>query len=99
MSISFHELSSAADQDVEEIYNYAEQQYGTDRAVEYTLDLEFLFERIVQNPKMGVERNEIQPELRSFPKAQHVVFYRILPDRIRIVRIIHGSRDLLRQFD
>lgn len=98
MSVSFYELSSEADQDIEEIYDYAEQQYGTDRAVEYTLDLEFLFERIVQNPELGTKRDEIQSELRSFPKAQHIVFYRILPDRIRIVRVIHGSRDFSRQF-
>jgi len=43
---------------------------------------------------MGRTRNEIKKELRIFPKASHVVFYRILKDTIRIVRVLHGSKDL-----
>ena len=52
------------------------------------------FEQLVRNPQMGHEREEIRQGLRSVMKDKHIVFYRILKDRIRIVRILHGSRDL-----
>ena len=97
-SVTFYELSSAADQDVEGIFDYLEQEYSQDRAVEYTMDLEFFLEKLVAHPELGVQRDEIQSGLRSFPKAQHIVFYRILPDRIRVVRVLHGRQDLPEHF-
>ena len=49
---------------------------------------------MLDNPKSGRERFEIRMGLRSIVQNSHVIFYRILKDRIRIVRILHGSRDL-----
>ncbi len=53
-----------------------------------------LFGKLVSSPELGKEREEIRKGLRSLLKEKHVVFYRILGNRIRIVRILHGSRDL-----
>ena len=97
-TVSYYELSEAADRDVEGIFDFAEQAYGLEQAVDYTLALEMIFDQLVSNPEMGIRRNEIQEGLRSFPKAQHVIFYRILSDRIRMVRVLHGRRDLPKQF-
>lgn len=97
--VSFYELSQAADQDIEEIYDYAEQEYGAEQAEAYTLELEMFLDQLVHNPEMGRRRDEIQSGLRSFPKGYHVIFYRILSDRIRIVRILHSRRDTTRMFD
>lgn len=96
--ITFYELSVAADQDVQEIYDYAEQEYGEDQAEAYTLELEVFLDQLVRNPEIGRQRDEIRPGLRSFPKGHHIIFYRILTDRIRIVRILHNRRDLTRIF-
>ncbi|MEM6841888.1 MAG: type II toxin-antitoxin system RelE/ParE family toxin [Bacteroidota bacterium] len=91
--IQFYELSPAADHDLEDIFDYLDNQYGVHRAEEYLLALESLFDQLVDYPEMGVSRDEIRTGLRSFPKAKHIVFYRILPDRIRIVRVLHQHRD------
>jgi toxin ParE1/3/4 len=61
-------------------------------------DFEILFQRLVLNPELGKERKEIRAHLRSFPKGEHVVFYRIMENYIRIVRVLHGSRDLGKNF-
>ena len=53
----FYELSSDADSDIEEIFNYTFEEFGIEQ-------------------------------------SSHVIFYRVLKDRIRIVRVLHGSRDL-----
>ncbi|WKN44324.1 type II toxin-antitoxin system RelE/ParE family toxin [Tunicatimonas pelagia] len=94
--IQFYELSTAADQDLEDIFDYLDHHYGGRRAEEYLLTLEALFGQLVDYPEMGVSRDKIRTGLRSFPKAQHIVFYRILPNRVRIVRILHQYRDLRR---
>ncbi len=49
-------------------------------------------------PMTGRERGEIRIGLRSVIKENHVVFYRIVKSRVRIVRILHGSRDLPKYF-
>ena len=94
----FYELSAAADQDIQDIYDYAAQEYGEDQAESYTLELEVFLDELVRSPEMGRRRDDIRSGLKSFPKGHHIVFYRILPERIRIVRILHSRRDLTRAF-
>ncbi len=90
----WYELSPEADQDLEAIFDYTDGEFGIDQAVEYLSGFDSLFVKIVNNPEIGKERDEIRKGLRSLLKEKHVVFYRILNNHIRIVRILHGSRDL-----
>nr|WP_262888428.1 type II toxin-antitoxin system RelE/ParE family toxin [Chryseobacterium cheonjiense] len=46
------------------------------------------------NPTSGKTRNEIKQGLYSFPKGNHIIFYRLSDTHIIIVRILHGSRDI-----
>lgn len=94
--ITTYELSLEADRDLDEIFDYTEAEFGFDQAVAYITQFEVLFEKLLHNPELGKKREEIKPGLRSFPKAEHIVFYRILKNRLRIVRVLHGSRDLPR---
>lgn len=88
------ELSLPAEKDLEDVFSYTDEEYGSDQAIKYLTELDDVFQQLVENPELGRERNEIKKGLRSFPKNKHVVFYRILKEHIRIVRILHGNRDL-----
>jgi len=90
----FYELSKQSEKDLEEIFDYTVQEIDFDLAIEYLEEFEELFNYLIVNPELGKKRDEIVPGIRSFPKTKHIVFYRILKDRIRIVRVFHGSRDL-----
>ena len=90
----FYELSPESDNDLDGIFDYTAREFGIDKAVQYVSDFDDIFEQLVKNPEIGRERKEIRRGLRSIVKESHVVFYRVLKDRIRIVRILHGSRDL-----
>jgi toxin ParE1/3/4 len=90
----FYELSVEAEQDIDSIFDYTEEKYGFVQAVKYVADFDNTFERLIQFPSLGRERPEIRQELRSINKDEHVVFYRILDDRIRIVRILYRQQDL-----
>ncbi len=94
----FYELSSEADQDIDEIFDYTAHEFGTDQAVAYVTAFEGVFGQLLESPQIGRDRKEIREGLRSVIKDKHIVFYRILKDRLRIIRILHGSRDLPKQF-
>lgn len=93
--ISTYELSIQADQDISNIYDYTYSEFGDDQAVAYLADLETILLKLVDYPELGRERPEIRVGLRSFSYRNHVIFYRIRETHIRIVRVLHGSRDLL----
>lgn len=50
--------------------------------------------RMAEHPVAGRARDELGIGLRSFPVGNYVVFYRPLPDGIRVIRVLHGMRDL-----
>ncbi len=89
-----YELSLEAEKDLEDIFDYSVDKFGVDLAVFYVGGFEDTFEHLCRNPKSGKERTEIRDGLRSIVKESHVVFYRILKSKIRIVRILHLSRDV-----
>jgi len=95
MAKDYH-LSIAVEQDIGEIYDYGVYRFGMDQAVKYLMELDLVFTQIVKNPDLGKKRDEIKVGLRSLPKNSHVIFYRLLEDSIRIVRVLHGSRDLIK---
>lgn len=98
MKIESYELSSEADSDLEEIFDYTHQEFGFNQAVKYLTDLDAVFNSLIYSPQMGRLRREIRSELYSITEQEHVIFYRILTNRIRIVRVLHGSKDLPRNF-
>ena len=88
------ELSEAADLDLVDIHAYTIFKFGQAQADNYLLGIDELFLSLTSNPLQGKERNEIKHGLRSIPFAAHLVFYRLSSGRLRIVRVIHASRDL-----
>lgn len=56
--------------------------------------LEWLRHAIARNPRAGRLRQDLGPDIRSFPVLPYVVFYRIKRGRIDVVRILHGHRDI-----
>lgn len=53
-----------------------------------------LFETLADNPKIGRQRSELKPDLRSFAQGNYLIFYREWAGIIAIVRVLHGARDL-----
>lgn len=94
---SYHyELSLAAESDLEEIYDYTCDRFGVDQALVYLGGLDELFASICAQPQLGRSRDEVRDGVRSISYVSHVVFYRVMIGRIRIVRVLHASRDIHR---
>jgi toxin ParE1/3/4 len=50
--------------------------------------------KLAATPGIGRSRQELRPELFSFPVGRHLLFYRPQPGGIVLVRVLHGARDL-----
>jgi toxin ParE1/3/4 len=49
---------------------------------------------IASRPKMGRERPDLKPNIRSFVVMSWIIFYRVDDDFVEIVRVLHSARDL-----
>lgn len=75
-------------------------QDSVDAAERFLAACEEAFDTLVRMPEMGVPREFRNPRLeglrmwpvRGFEK--HLVFYQPLADGIRVVRVLHGARDI-----
>ncbi len=93
-----YELSLEAVHDLENIFEYTFYQFGYDQATKYLDSFDAIFDDLYLNPYLGRTRDELITELRSINHQSHLIFYRIKNNKIIIIRILHGSRDLPRYF-
>ena len=98
MSRKIYILSEIADKDLEGIFDYTFDEFGFDQAEKYLLEIEEIFQNLIINPQIEKKRDEIKLGLYSFPKDNHIIFYRILDNHIRVVRVLHGSQDIPKYF-
>src|SRR5947208_533307 len=87
------EFSQQAAQDLDDIYEYL-AQFSLASAARVVQAIEQTCRNLARFPGIGTARDDLQPGLRSFPSGRYVIVYRPLTDGVRIVRIVHGARDL-----
>ena len=85
--------SAQAEEDLIGIWQYVakESQHAADRLLE---DLERRTNLLAQHPEMGRERPDIAAGLRYVPSGNYLILYRVVQDRVEIVRYVHGRRNL-----
>ncbi len=86
-------ITPQATQDLEEIHDFIVED-STSAALKLLDLFEEKFQMIAQSPEMGRKREELALALRSFPAGRYVIFYRCGQNRIEVIRVLHGSRDI-----
>jgi len=86
-------IAPLAKHDLKHIYDYGISNWGARQASDYLDKLKEHFWGLTEQPKMGIEREELLPGMRSFPVDSHVVFYRLQQSQVEVVRILHGRQD------
>ena len=89
-------LSDAAQRDLTDIAEYTERVWGTEQKRVYLDRLSERFQYIRAHPTQGTPRDNLQLGSRSLPSGSHLIFYRMTPDAIEIVRVLHRRMDLRR---
>jgi toxin ParE1/3/4 len=94
--VNSYRRSPQAEADLDTIWRYIAGQSSSyevaDRLIDSILD-RFLL--LASHPYLGRARDEdLRPGIRSFPTGNYLILYRIQDDRVVILRVVHGNRNL-----
>jgi len=84
-------FSRRAEADLLGIGDYTLRTWGEKQTEHYLHELEECCWRLAENPTLGRACDTIRPGLRRMEQGRHVLFYRAIPNGIRVVRILHQS--------
>jgi toxin ParE1/3/4 len=90
-------IAPLAEQDLESVADYIARDNPV-RAITFVRELRGQCERIGLNPLGYRQRQELGDGIRSCAHGNYVIYFEIEPDTLRVVRILHGARDLSGQF-
>ena len=90
------QISQPAREDLVDIWEFIAEhdELAADR---YIGHLRLRARELVRYPHLGRMRRKIHPGIRSLLFRNHLIFYRVKKVSIQILRILHGSMDLLNQ--
>jgi toxin ParE1/3/4 len=91
-------LSPEAEKDLLSIWHFGAGEWSAAQADRHLRDLDDMFERLREEPKLGHKRDELIEKLRSIPVMPHVIFYTQTPHAISIVRVLHQRFDTIMHF-
>jgi toxin ParE1/3/4 len=92
--------SPRARQELIEIFRYYAREAGLKTARRFFAAADATFERLASQPGLGTRYAPEEPalaDLRCFPISRfkkYLVFYRAAAERIEIVHVLHGARDI-----
>ena len=86
-------ISSAAEADLANIFNYTLTNWGESQAEAYLDALTARFAWLSANRSLWRERNDLQPGLYSHLEGRHLIFYREAENRLQIIRVLHQRMD------
>ncbi len=87
-------LSPGARQDLAEIWDYTVRTWEQRQAETYFRSIDTVFQLIAGNPVVGVSIEDIRPGYRKFPILSHMIYYKVTPSAIEVVRILHKRMDV-----
>lgn len=91
-----HRVAAEAETDLDDIWFYTAKASNSieiaNRLIDSITDTFFL---LAKYPHLGRRRDQdLRPALRSFPVGTYVVIYRVERDKVLILRVIRGSRNI-----
>ncbi len=87
-------LNAAAKTDLRKIAQYSVSEFGRTVADRYMTGLSLAFDRIALSPETYRTFEGVVPETRVLSYRRHRIFYRIDPNNVVVLRILHQFRDL-----
>jgi toxin ParE1/3/4 len=77
--------------DLKNILRHSIEHWGLERGERYYDDLIAGIESLIENPQLGLVRDDIKKGYRQLQIEKHILFYRISTTQIRIIRILHNK--------
>jgi len=91
------EISKRADADLERLLRHSVAEFGQDHAERYYQSILDAFDWLAEYPLAARERPEYSRDIRLHTEGAHSILYRVTgANRVLIVRVLHGRRDIKR---
>ena len=74
--------------------DYLAEKVSVETAEHFLEKIDAKFKLLVKFPQIGRRRDELYPGLRSVPLEDYLIFYRLVPEGIEVMRVVGGYRDL-----
>lgn len=91
-----YKLLPRADADLIEIWHYSAAEWSLAQADRYLKLLKDTIGSAARNPERGRSCAPVAPGYYRVTAGSHFIFYRIEPDGIVVVRVLHQRMDFLR---
>src|SRR5690242_335087 len=86
-------ITATAEADLKEIWSYIAQD-NPDAATRLIKEITRKFAILRDHPHIGRQQNKLLLNLRSLNVKGYIIFYQPFEDRIEILRVMHGARDI-----
>ena len=83
--------SSQAEQDLVDIWVYTAEEWSLAQADVYLEELVSGIDRLREHPMMGASRDDLRKDYRALTVSQHLVFYKVSEDEVKIIRVLHRT--------
>jgi len=97
--VKLYLISSEASADLDNMWDYFAMRASADVASGFIWKFYEVVSSIASSPRAGVNMPDLPPgDVRKFPMGNYMIYYRALPGRILIARVLHGKRVQRRAF-
>lgn len=86
-------LRPVAAADIDQIFDYTAERWNFLQAVNYTNAILETCHNLADGHLNGRDAGDIRPGFRRQTCRSHVIFYRLLPNNLEVVRILHQRMD------
>ena len=86
--------STAAYDDLEQIWNYLAKEASVARADDQIVKIETACRTLSEFPFAGRSRDTLMPGLRTLVASPYIIFYRKDVEAVEIIRVLDGRRDI-----
>ena len=89
-------ITPAAKAHLLDIWEYTAGQWGQNKADAYLRDVQAVFQRLADNPRLGLARPDIAPGYRFIPSGKHLIFHTLSQDDqyVNIIGVLHARMDV-----
>lgn len=94
-----YRLTFLAKQNLEDIFDYTVETWGAKKAKTYIKQLYTRFEWLSVNHQLGINRNDVEADCKSYFEGSHSIFYQVKDGFIEILGVFHQHEDVKRRFD
>jgi toxin ParE1/3/4 len=89
-------INPEAQADIRDLLQYTLETWGRAQRDKYKAHILGAMQRLREYPEIGEERDDLGKPYRRLVVEQHVIYYRIEPKVVRVIRVLHSRRDVPR---